>query len=226
MTKLLELYESTLGKKAVMAVSGIILFLFIVVHMLGNLQIYIYPEGLNHEALLLRRYWPLLWLARVVLLSCVGIHVLAAAQLWWRNRSARPVKYRVYRPPAVDYAAKTMIWSGPIIAAFVVFHILHFTTGSVHPDFREVLVGGTQAADVFHNVVVGFKVAPAAIFYMLANLLLGVHLYHGLWSLFQTLGWDHPLYAAARRPLAVVVAAVIAAVNISIPLSVLTGLVR
>lgn len=225
MSRVLALYESTLGKKAVMAVSGIILFLFIVVHMLGNLQVYIWPEGLNHEALLLRRYWPLLWLARVVLLGCVGIHILAAAQLWWRNRTARPVKYRVFRPPAVDYAAKTMIWSGPIIAAFVVYHLLHFTVGSVHPDFREVVVGGTQAADVFHNVISGFKVAPAAIFYMVANFLLGVHLYHGLWSLFQTMGWDHPVFLATRRPLAVAAAVVIAGANISIPLSVLTGLV-
>jgi succinate dehydrogenase / fumarate reductase cytochrome b subunit len=215
MSRLVALYESTLGKKAVMAATGIILFLFIVVHMLGNLQIYFHPEGLNHEGALLRQYWPALWVARLVLLFCVGVHILASAQLWWRNRCSRPVKYRVFRPPAVDYAAKTMIWSGPIIAAFVIYHILHFTTGAVHPDFI--------AGDVYHNVVTGFQHAPAAIFYMIANLLLGVHLYHGLWSLFQTLGWDHQLYIATRRPLAVVLAAAIALGNVSIPLTVLLG---
>jgi succinate dehydrogenase / fumarate reductase cytochrome b subunit len=223
MIRLVELYESTLGKKVVMAATGIILFLFIVAHMCGNLQIYFRPEGLNHEGLLLRQYWPLLWVVRAVLLFCVAVHTLAAAQLWWRNRSARPVGYRVFRPPAVDYAAKTMVWSGPIIAAFVVYHLLHFTVGSVHPEFREIVVGGVQATDVFHNVVIGFQQPAAAIFYMLANLLLGVHLYHGLWSLFQTLGWDHPLYAAARKPLAIALAALIAAGNVSIPLSVLMG---
>ncbi len=225
MSRLVALYESTLGKKAVMAVSGIILFLFVVGHMAGNMQIYFHREGLNHEALLLRTYWPALWAVRAVLLACVGIHVLAAAQLWWRNRTSRPVKYRVFRPPAVDYAAKTMVWSGPIIAAFVLFHVLDLTTGTAHPGLAFQEGTAVEAAAVFVNVVASFSRPAVALFYMIANALLGVHLYHGLWSLFQTMGWDHPLYLAARRPLAVVLAAVVALGNISIPLAVLTGLV-
>jgi len=218
MSRLLGLYESTLGKKVVMAVTGIVLFLFVVGHMLGNLQIYLGAERLNHYAELLQSNRLLLWTVRSVMLFCVGVHILAAVQLWWRNWTSRPVRYRVFRPPAVDYAARTMVWSGPIIALFVVYHLLHLTVGSAHPDFVR--------GDVYHNVVSGFQVAPVAIVYMLANFLLGVHLYHGLWSLFQTMGWDHPLIAGARRPAAVVLASVIALGNISIPLSVLTGFVR
>jgi len=228
MSRVIGFFQSMLGKKVLMAVTGIILFLFIVGHMLGNMQIYFLPSGLQHEALLLRRYWPALWLVRVVLLFCVGVHAYAAAVLWWRNRISRPVGYRLYRPPAVDYAAKTMVWSGPIIAAFVVFHVLDLTTGTVHPGLRELtdVDTGTVYADVFYNVVTSFSSAPVAIFYMIANALLGVHLYHGLWSLFQTLGWEHPVFVAVRRPLAVLLALAIALGNISIPLSVLTGFVR
>ena len=218
MSRVLGLYESTLGKKLVMAVTGIVLFLFVVGHMLGNLQIYLGAERLNHYAELLQSNRPLLWSVRVVLLFCVGVHILASVQLWWRNRTSRPVRYRVFRPPSVDYAARTMVWTGPIIALFVVYHILHLTVGSAHPEFVR--------GDVFHNVVSGFQVAPVAVVYMAANFLLGVHLYHGLWSLFQTMGWEHRLILAIRRPAAVVLAAVIAAGNISIPLAVLTGFVR
>ena len=112
-----ELYASTLGKKVVMAVTGVILFGFVVVHMLGNLQIYLGAEQLNHYSELLRKNMALLWGARLVLLFSVVVHTIAAAQVWWRSRQSRPVKYRVFRPPAVDYAARTMVWSGPIIAA-------------------------------------------------------------------------------------------------------------
>ena len=218
MSRLLGLYESTLGKKLVMAVTGIVLFLFVLGHMVGNLQIYIGAERLNHYAELLQSNRALLWVVRSVLLLCVGVHILAAVQLWWRNWTSRPVRYRVFRPPSVDYAARTMVWSGPIIAVFVVYHLLHLTVGSAH--------GAFVRGDVYHNVVSAFQVAPVAIVYMLANFLLGVHLYHGLWSLFQTLGLDQPLIAGLRRPAAVVVAAVIALGNISIPLSVLAGFVR
>ena len=218
MSRLLGLYESTLGKKLVMAVTGIVLFLFVTGHMLGNLQIYIGAERLNHYAELLQSNRAFLWAVRSVLLLCVGVHILAAVQLWWRNWTSRPVRYRVFRPPSVDYAARTMVWSGPIIAAFVVYHLLHLTVGSA----RGAFVSGV----VYHNVVSAFQVPPVAIVYMLANFLLGVHLYHGLWSLFQTLGLDQPLIAGLRRPAAVVLAAVIALGNISIPLSVLAGFVR
>ena len=164
MTRILGFYESTLGKKWLMASTGIILFLFVVVHMLGNLQLYLGAEQLNHYAELLRKNPALLWIARSVLLFCVTIHIIAAVQVWLRSRASRPVKYRVFRPPAVDYAARTMAWSGPIIAAFVVFHILDLTLGTVHPGFIP--------GDVFNNVVTGFQNPWVAGFYILANFLL------------------------------------------------------
>jgi succinate dehydrogenase / fumarate reductase cytochrome b subunit len=218
MDRVIGFYGSTVGKKVLMAVTGIILFAYVVAHMLGNLQIYIGEEQINRYAELLHSSAALLWTARLVLLFCVGVHIVAAVQLWLRNRASRPVKYKVFRPPEVDYAARTMVWSGPIIAAFVVYHILHFTTGHVHPDYQHV--------KPFHNVIVGFSQPGAAIFYIVANILLAVHLYHGVWSFFQTMGWDHPRYGSSRRWLAIAAAAIIGAANVSIPLAVLTGVLH
>jgi len=218
MKRVVGFYGSTLGKKVLMAITGVILFGFVTGHMLGNLQVYLGAEQLNHYAELLQSNMAVLWGVRLVLLFCVSVHILAAVQVWLRSRASRPVKYRVFRPPSVDYAARTMVWSGPIIAVFILYHLLHFTVGSAHPEFVR--------GDVYHNVVSAFSVWWVALAYMLANLLLGFHLYHGLWSLFQTLGWDHPSFAALRRPFAALMAGVIAAGNISMPLSVLIGIVR
>ena len=201
-----------------MAVTGIILFGFVVGHMLGNLQIYLGEERLNHYAELLQANKPFLWTFRSVMLFCVGVHILAAVQVWLRNRAARPVKYKVFRPPAVDYAARTMVWSGPILALFITYHLLDFTVGTTNPDFVR--------GEVFQNVVASFSNPLIAIFYMAANLLLAFHLYHGLWSLFQTFGWDHPRFGWMRRALAVFFSVLIGAGNISIPLAVLTGVVQ
>jgi succinate dehydrogenase / fumarate reductase cytochrome b subunit len=211
-------YGSTLGKKILMAVTGLILFVFVVGHMIGNLQLYLGPETLNHYAELLQSNKPFLWTFRMVLLFCVSVHVLAAIQLWLRNRRSRPVKYRVFNPPAVDYAARTMVWSGPIILLFILYHLADFTIGWANPDFIR--------GDVYHNVISSFQVWWIAGFYIAANFLLAIHLYHGLWSLFQTFGWDHPVWGRVRRWIAVVFALMIGAGNISMPLAVLTGVVR
>ncbi len=212
-----KLYSSTLGKKYLMAVTGIILFVFVIGHLLGNLQIYLGAERLNHYAALLRGAPGLLWTARIVLLLCVGVHIVAAVQLFLANRSARPERYRMTRYRAADYSARTMVWSGPIIALFVGYHLLHLTFGTAHPSF--------VADDVYHNVVTGFRVWPVSALYIAANLLLGYHLYHGLWSLFQSLGLSHPAYDRWRRVFAAVTSIAIAAGNVSIPVAVLTGLV-
>jgi succinate dehydrogenase / fumarate reductase cytochrome b subunit len=214
---IVKLYSSSVGKKYLMAVTGIILFAFVVVHMLGNLQIFLGAERLNHYAALLQGAAGLLWAARTVLLFCVGVHIVASVQLFLLNRRARPERYRMTRYRAADYSARTMVWSGPIVALFVVYHLLHLTLGTVHLSF--------VADDVYHNVVAGFRVAPVAAFYIAANLLLGYHLYHGLWSLFQSLGLSHPAYDRWRQVFAAVMATVIAAGNVSIPVAVLTGLV-
>jgi succinate dehydrogenase / fumarate reductase cytochrome b subunit len=218
MDRVMGFYGSTVGKKVLMAVTGIILFGYVVGHMLGNFQIYISEEQINAYAHLLHKSAAFLWTARLVLLFCVGVHIVAAVQLWLRNRASRPVKYRVFRPPAVDYAARTMVWSGPIIAIFIVYHILHFTTGQAHPDYVHL--------EPFHNVVTAFSDPLIALVYMVANVLLAVHLYHGVWSFFQTMGWDHPKWGPWRRRFAVLVACAIGAGNVSIPLAVLTGVVH
>jgi succinate dehydrogenase / fumarate reductase, cytochrome b subunit len=212
-----RLYASSLGKKYAMAVTGLVLFGFVVVHMLGNLQIFLGAERLNHYAALLQGASGLLWVARGVLLSCVTLHIVASVQLFLANRRARPEGYRVTRYRAAEYSARTMVLSGPIIALFVVYHLLHLTFGTLHPSF--------VATDVYHNVVAGFRVWPVSAFYIAANLLLGYHLYHGLWSLFQSLGLSHPAYDRWRRVFAAVMAGLIAAGNVSIPVAVLTGLV-
>jgi succinate dehydrogenase / fumarate reductase cytochrome b subunit len=218
MDRVTGFYGSTVGKKVLMAITGIILFAYVVGHMLGNFQIYIGEEQINGYAELLHKSAAFLWTARLVLLFCVGVHIVAAVQLWLRNRASRPVKYRVFRPPAVDYAARTMVWSGPIIAIFIFYHILHFTTGQAHSDYEHL--------QPFHNVIVAFSDPLVAMVYMAANFLLAVHLYHGVWSFFQTMGWDHPKYGPWRRRFAVLVAGAIGAGNISIPLAVLTGVVH
>lgn len=212
------LYGSTLGKKILMAVTGIILFGFVIGHMIGNLQLYLGPEQLNHYAELIQANKAFLWAFRMVLLFCVSVHVLAAVQLWLRNRRSRPIKYRVFNPPAVDYAARTMVWSGPIILLFILYHLGHFTVGSTHHDFIR--------GDVYHNVVSSFQIWWVAGIYILANVMLAIHLYHGLWSLFQTFGWDHARFGNARRWFAIAFAMLIGAANISMPLAVLTGVVR
>lgn len=216
MSRAIGFYSSTLGKKVVMALTGIILFLFLAGHMLGNMQIYLGAERLNSYAELLQKNLPLLWGARLVLLACASVHVVAAFQVWLRNRRARPVKYQVFQPPAVDYAARTMVWSGPIIFFFLLYHLGHLTVGCIHPQF--------VAGDVYNNVINGFKVPWVALAYIVANLLVAFHLYHGLWSLFQTMGWEHPRFNRWRRIIAVVMAVVIGTGNISIPMAVLTGI--
>ena len=211
-------FSSTLGKKWLMAATGIILFGFVVGHMLGNLQIYLGQEQLDHYAELLQANKPFLWAFRSVLLFCVSVHIWAAVVIWLRNRSARPVKYKMFKPPGLDYAARTMVWSGPIIALFIVYHVLDFTVGTTNPDFIK--------GEVYHNVLASFSNPGIALVYMAANLLLAFHLYHGLWSLFQTFGWDHPRFGWIRRALAIFFSVLIGAGNISIPLAVLTGIVH
>lgn len=215
-----QFYSTTLGKKVVMAVTGLILFLYVFVHMLGNLQFYFGPNLINEYARFLHsaRAAPLLWTARVVLLACVVLHILAAVQLWWRNRQARPVKYvgRKYRE--ADLAARTMIWSGPIIAAFVLYHILHLTTHTVQP-------AQVYPDNLFATMVAGFKVPYVAAIYVVAVVLLGVHLWHALWSWLQTLGLTHPHYDPAFRAIARALALLVVIGDISFPLSVQLGLV-
>ncbi len=223
MRRALNIYRSSAGKKIIMAVTGIIFFLYVFAHMLGNLKAFQGPDKFNHYAEFLREvgapvlgHGQLLWIIRIVLLVAVAVHVLAALQLWRMSRRARPVAYgRRLEMAEATYASRTMRWGGVILFLFVFFHILHFTTGSVHPDF----VPGAA----YQNLVVGFQAWPVAVAYMVAMAALGLHIYHGVWSGFQTLGVNHPGYNRYRRPFAAAIAAIIFLGFISVPVGVLTG---
>ena len=218
MTEPSTFFGSTVGKKVVMALTGIILFGFVLMHMLGNLQVYEGPEALNNYARLLRVVPEALWGARLVLLTAVLLHIWAATSLARTSLEARPSGYAVTRHREASYASLTMRWGGVTIALFIVYHLLHFTFGSVPPDFVE--------GDVYHNVVAGFEVWPVSAFYIAAMIALGFHLYHGTWSMLQTLGLSHPRYNGIRNGLAGVLAVIIVIGNISIPVAVLAGLIH
>jgi succinate dehydrogenase / fumarate reductase cytochrome b subunit len=214
------LLSSTIGRKAVMAVTGLVLYGFVVGHMLGNLQIYLGPEAINAYGEFLQHFLhgQGIWIARSVLLLAVALHIWAAVSLTLANWSARPLGYREWQAQESTYASRTMVWSGPLLAAFIVYHLAHFTLGSAHPDFVR--------GDVFRNMVVGFQNPFASAFYILAMLALGLHMYHGFWSMLQTLGLSHPRWNRVRRGLSLLLAGAVVAGNISIPLAVLTGRVH
>jgi succinate dehydrogenase / fumarate reductase, cytochrome b subunit len=158
-----------------------------------------------------------LWVFRVALIAAVALHVASATQLTLINRRARPRDYRLRKPVQLDYASRTMRWSGVLILLYVVYHLMHLTWGNVHADF--------VAGDVHHNLIVAFREWPIAAIYVTANVALGFHLYHGLWSLFQSLGIDHPLIGPWRRPFAVAFALVITLGYVAVPIGILAGLV-
>jgi succinate dehydrogenase / fumarate reductase cytochrome b subunit len=226
MTWLANFYRSAIGKKAVMAVTGLILFGWIFLHMVGNLKLYLGPEHLNQYAEFLRTMFSpavpetgMLWLSRMVLLVAVIFHIHSAYALTMMNRDARPIAYQGRDYVKASYAARTMRWGGVIILLFVIYHLLHLTLGVVQSD---TFIPG----DVYHNVVAGFQVWWIAAFYILANLALGLHLYHGVWAMFSSLGVTHKRFENWRRVFATVFAVLITAGNISFPLSVLLGIVR
>ncbi len=212
--------RSSIGQKVVMAVTGLVLYAFVIGHMLGNLQIYLGPKAINAYGEFLREFLhgQGIWIARGGLLVATALHIWAAVVLTLGNWSARPRGYRVFEPRESTYASRTMVWSGPIIALFVLYHLAHFTWGTAHPDFIP--------GDVFHNVVVGFQNPFVSAFYILAMLALGLHMYHGFFSLLNTLGFSHARKPAVRNTTALALAAVVVAGNISIPVAVMAGLVH
>jgi succinate dehydrogenase / fumarate reductase cytochrome b subunit len=219
-TARLRFWQTTVGKKAVMAITGIVLFGFVVGHLIGNLQIFLPPDAINRYSAALKSLPALVWSARIVLLVSVVLHIWSSIQLARLQSAARPVKYVRKANAHSTYASRTMMWSGPILLAFIIFHLLHFTFGTIHPG------GHFDQHNVYNNVVTGFQVWPISLFYVIAMVMLCYHLYHGLWSAFQTLGVSHPLYASWLRVVAKIVAIVIAVGEISIPIAVLAGFIK
>lgn len=219
----LNFYRSAIGKKAIMAVTGLILFGFVLTHMLGNLKLFMGPEAINHYAEWLRAigepglpHGAALWIARIVLLVAVILHIDAAIRLTQMNRRARPHAYKKREYEAASYSSRTMRWGGIIIALFVIYHLAHLTWGNAHHDF--------QPGDVYHNMVSGFRVPWVSAIYIIANIALGFHLYHGMWSFFQSLGWNHPRFNSWRRNFATAFAIIITVGNIAMPIAVMANL--
>ena len=220
-----DVYGRAVGKKYVMAITGIVLMGFVLVHMIGNLKLYLGAEKLNHYSEWLRTigepifpHSVFLWIFRATLLGAVGLHVHSAYGLTRINWDARGGGYQSKRDyVAANFASRTMRWTGIIVGLFVVFHLMDLTWGNANPDYVR--------GEVFANVVASFQRVPVAVAYVVANLALGLHLFHGVWSLFQSMGWNHPRFNPWRRWLAVGFAAVVTLGNISFPIMVQLGVI-
>jgi succinate dehydrogenase / fumarate reductase, cytochrome b subunit len=228
---LLDLYATALGKKYVMAITGIIGIGFVVFHMIGNLKMFLGTDGsgvyeIDHYGEFLRELLvPILprtvtlWLLRFTLIAALVLHVHAAYTLTVLNRRARPVKYQTSRDYiAANFASRTMRWTGVIVLLFLVWHLADFTWGWVNPDFVR--------GEVYRNVDASLSRWPVSALYVIANIALGIHLFHGTWSLFQSLGWSNPRFNAWRRYLATGIATIVVVGNVSFPIAVLAGIVE
>lgn len=211
-------WGSTIGKKVVMAVTGIVLVGYILAHVTANLLIFVGASAIDAYAAKLRTLPILLWGVRGLLLASVALHIVAAAQLTVRMRAARPTPYRRFDPQASSPASRTMRWGGVALLLFLVYHILHFTTGQAHPDFIHLAP--------YHNVTTAFRTWWVAAIYVVAMFALAMHLYHGTWSMFQTLGIEHARVNAARRRLATLIAVLVPLGFVAVPIAVLIGVIR
>ncbi|MGW0696067.1 succinate dehydrogenase [Streptomyces sp. NPDC002738] len=218
------LWDSSVGKKAIMAVSGLIMLLYLVVHMAGNLKIFFGSGEFNHYAHWLRtlgepflHYEWALWIVRVVLVAAVVLHATSAYQLSRRDIRARPSKY-VHKRARASYATRTMRWGGIILALFIVWHILDLTTGTVHS-------GGFQSGHPYQNVIDTFSTWYGNVIYIVAMLALGLHVQHGFWSAAQTLGAGRATHDRVLKTTANVLALVLTVGFISVPVAVMTGVV-
>ena len=217
-----SLLSSSIGKKIVMAITGIVLSLFVLGHMAGNLQAFLPngPEALDHYGVFLREllHGTGIWFVRAGLILAVGLHVWAYLGLTRKSLAARPRGYSVTDYEEATFASRSMRWTGPFIGVFIVYHILHFTVGSVHPHFVE--------GRVYQNLISGLSVTPVAIFYLLAMAGLAFHLFHGVWSMLQTLGLSHPKYDPWRKRLATAFTVLVIGGFALVPLAVLTGFLK
>ena len=224
---LVQFYRSTIGKKIIMAVTGLIGIGFVIGHMAGNLQAFVGRDKLNaYGALLHGPLGELLWLVRLVLIVAIVLHVLMAYQLTMRARAARPVAYKQRAAQVSTWASRTMRWGGVLLLLFIILHILHFTTGQVDPAGWADRLDAAGRRDVYGNLVASFRIWWVAGFYVLAMIFLGLHLYHGAWSSVRTLGYAKPSPDPLHRRIALVVAVVVWLGFTLVPLGVLAGLIR
>ncbi len=222
-------YRSAVGKKWIMAITGFMLLGFVLMHMVGNLKVYlgdingrhdidIYGEWLRTvgEPALPRSVF--LWMMRIGLIVAGALHIHSAYSLTIINRKARPTKYQAPRDyAAANFASRTMRWSGVIVGAYIIYHLMDLTWGVGGADFKR--------GNTYDNLVHSFERPAVAAVYIVANILLSIHIFHGAWSMFQSLGWNSPRFNPARRWFATGLAAVILIGNVSFPIAVLTGVI-
>ena len=226
----LGFYRSAIGKKWVMAITGLAIILFVLAHMVGNWKIFlpdvdgipdidVYADALRQLLVPFAPQYVVLWILRTGLIVAFLLHIHAAYSLTLMNHRARPDDYQGPRQyEAASYASRTMRWSGVIFGAFLLFHLADLTWG-IQPMATETWEHG----EVYANFVATFSRAPVTFFYVLAMVLLGLHLYHGAWSMFQSLGINHPRFNAARRIFAIGLAILVTVGNAIMPLAVLFG---
>ncbi len=224
----LTLYRSTIGKKAIMAVTGLMLVIFVIGHMAGNLQVFIGAPKMNAYAAFLKGLGELLWLARLILFVALVLHVLMAWQLTRIKQRARPVDYTMRDPQVSTVASRTMRWGGVLLLVFIVFHILHFTTGTVFPaaSTPDALYPAWSHTDVYGNIISAFRTPWVVAFYVVAMLFLMLHLFHGAWSSVRTLGLSKPSSQPLHRRVATIMAVVVWLGFSIIPIAVFLGAIR
>jgi succinate dehydrogenase / fumarate reductase, cytochrome b subunit len=217
-------YRTSVGKKAIMAVTGAVGVLFLIAHIWGNLHAFEGSAQFDAYARFLRTvgapvfsYSQLMWVVRIVLLVCVVLHVTCAVQLYQQSRAARPVQYQAHKNPGANWASRTMRVGGVIILLFIIIHLANLTFGWLHPSF--------VAGDVYHNVVALFSLWYVTLFYIVAMLAVGLHLYHGVWSLCQTLGARTSRNDIVLRGVALIFAVVFVIASCAVPVAVLTGII-
>jgi succinate dehydrogenase / fumarate reductase cytochrome b subunit len=228
-----NIFGSSLGKKYIMAVTGFILFLFVIGHMVGNLQIFLGPEAINRYGYFLQNLGEGLWLVRLVLLVVILLHIWSAIKLSAENKAARPIAYAEYNPVASSYASRTMLMSGLIILAFIIYHLLHFTvqtkainlTGQDFRTFSEPIHGtmGLERHDIYKMMIVGFSNIWVSLFYVIGVGLLCLHLSHGVSAMFQSIGWKNKVYGPFLDKSARVIAWLLFIGYSSIPVAILLG---
>lgn len=220
MGRIRTFYGSMVGKKVVMGVTGVIGIGFVVLHSLGNLLIFQGSTALNSYSHFLKSSAELLWVLRITLIVAVILHVIAAAQLTRQSRAARPVGYVKHESQVATVASRTMRWGGVLILVFIVFHILHFTTGTIRP------AGVFSHEDVYANVVSSFRIWWVALSYVVTMIALGFHLFHGAWSSMRSIGVSPPSPRPLHRRISLAIAVLVWAAFTAVPVAVFTGMVR
>ena len=224
----MNLFTSTVGRKILMAVTGLLLVLFVTVHLLGNLSVFAGADGINAYAKHLHDLGPLVWIFRLVMLGLFAVHITFGVQLYLENRAATPETYAVQKTLVTTFSAKTMVFTGLIILAFLIYHLLHFTVQVTNPEISasHLPLDAAMRPDVFSMVVLSFQKVFISVVYIIAMVALFLHLTHGISSWVQTFGWSTGPSQDKVTAVGKIVAIVYGLAYIAIPLFILARIVK